>query len=638
MIRFFLAVCGFGVVALPVVAAPPVDIATVFPADTLAYAEVSNPAELGPHLAAAFKGTPLEDSVSFIESKRGAAKTLPELNTKRELAELALFASPEVFAELRKLGGVAVGLTGFNDRGEPELVVAVLTGDSAAAGLAARAFLTTSTGLRKVADVSKVAVFQSRPPVVRYDMNGNPKLVTDKPPTEGGYEPTFAYTPGLFVAGTSKAALAPVIKRFLGAEKDALAGTAGFKSAAAGYRKPGLFFYANAPQLVAKMDAAGRDRGAPFDFELFALLKLTANAKALKTVAGTVQFRNGGAALTVGVQLDPAQRSPLAAVLAGPPVKGDALHHARRPVAFAATVNMPERNRAAALLGVLDAGAKASGDLGRLPSEAVKELEERYKTSIADGLLEKVRAVTVIVPRKQDLPKGAKSLPVVVLHLNDAAAATAWEEFLPKLVADLAGEKTPAEPSSETVAGVKVLSLPATGLPWKAGVHFARRDAVLVAGLDRKLVGAAAAGEPAAAVTGGDKPLAVPAGEYVLLGGLDLGDLISAVLPAPGDAARSPEPPRRIRRGENPAPPDEVRKELDKARGAFLAAFGELPPAVVTVRRSGAELRLDVFQPKVQGGGLAPVISAGVSWFDTLMSSHDPNSDFPRGHNMYGNW
>jgi len=635
LIRFFLAVCGFGVLALPATAAPPVDIATVFPADTLAYAELSNPTELGPHLAAAFKGTPLEDSVPFIEGTKGAAKTLQELNAKRALAELALFAAPEVFAEVGKLGGCAVGLTGFTDGGEPELVVVLLTGDSAAAGLAARAFVTTSTNLRKVADVSKVAVFQHRPPVVRYDMNGNAKLVTDKPPAEGGHEPTFAYTPGLFVAGTSKAALAPVIKRFLGEEKGGLAGTEGFKAAAAGYRKPGLFFYANAPQLIAKMDAAGRARGAPFDFELYALLRLTANAKALKAVAGTVQFRDGGAALTVGVQLDPAQQSPLAAVLGGPPVKGDALRHARRPAAFAATVSLPEQNRAAALLGVLDAVAKASGDLGRLPSEAVKELEERYKLSVADGLLEKVRAVTVIVPRKQELPKGARPLPVIVLHLSGAAAATAWEEFMPKLVADLAGEKTPAQPSSETVDGVKVLSLPATGLPWKAGVHFARKDAVLVIGLDRKIVGAAVTGDPAAAVTGGDKPLSVPTGEFALLGGLDLGDLLGAVLPATNDAGQTPEPPIRPRRGEKPAPPGEALKELETARMAFLTAFGALPPAVVTVRRSGDELRLEVFQPKVQGGGLTPVINAGVNWFDALMSANESNGGFPGRRNFY---
>ena len=630
---------AFGLIlagAAPACAAPPADIADLFPPGTLVYAELHNPAELGPQLAAMFKGTPLEDSVPFIEGKKGAAKTIQELNAKRELAELALLVSPEVLAEFRKLGGVAVGLTGFNASGEPELVIAVLTGDSAAAGLAARAFVTTSTSLRKVAEVSKVPIFQYRPPVINYDPNGNPKLATDKPPVEGPHERTIAYTPGLFVAGTSKAALAPVIKRFTGEEKGTLGGTDGFKSAAVEYRKPGLFFYANVPELVVKADVAGLARGAPFDFDLLAWLKLTANPKALKTLAGNVQFRDGGLALTAGGKFDPAQKSPLANLFSGPPVKVGALHHARKPASFVATVNLPDKNRAAALVGFLDAVAKSNGELGRLPSEAVKELEEKYKVPLTDGLLAKVRTVTVISPGKQELPKGAKPMPMFVFHLEDATAATAWEEFLPKLIADIAGEKTPAAPSSETIGGVKVLSLPGTGLPWKAGVHFARKDSVLVIGLDRKLVAAATTPDAATSVAGGVKPLSVPTGDLALLGAINLGELIGAVeLPATKGPVR-PFDSQPLERLGDVLPPDEVLKEADKARAAFLAAFGELPPAVVTVRRTGDELRFEVFQPKVQGGGLTPVINAGVNWFDKLSSMGDPNGAIPYNRRIYG--
>ena len=124
-------------VAAAAAAAPPTDVADVFPSRTLAYAELHNPAELGPQLTALFKGTPLEDSIPFINDKKNAAKTLPELSGNRELAELALLVSPEVLAEFRKLGGIAVGVVDFNERGDPEVAIAVLTGESAAAGLAA---------------------------------------------------------------------------------------------------------------------------------------------------------------------------------------------------------------------------------------------------------------------------------------------------------------------------------------------------------------------------------------------------------------------------------------------------------------------------------------------------------------------
>src|SRR5262245_34893014 len=333
MIRW--ATCGLVVLlaSAPVCAALPTDVADVLPPGTLAYAELHNPAELGPQLDALFKGTPLEDRIPFINGKKDEAKTLQELKGKQELAALALLASPEMIGEFRKLGGIAVGLVGFDPQGNPEVVLAVLTGDSPAAGLAARAFVTMSTNLRKVGEVSKVPVFQHRPPRIQYDPNGNPKIEHEKP-VEGLHEPTFAYTPGLFVVGTSKNAIGTVIKRFLGEEKTGLRNTDGFKAAAATYRQPGLFFYINAPEFVAKVDQAGRLRGAIFDFDLYSWVKLTANHKAVKSLAGCVRFRDGGLSLTVSGQFDPAQKSPLMDFFAGPAVKIDLLHHARRPVSF----------------------------------------------------------------------------------------------------------------------------------------------------------------------------------------------------------------------------------------------------------------------------------------------------------------
>jgi hypothetical protein len=615
-------------------AAPPADVADLFPAETLAYAELHNPAELGPQLAALLKGTPLEDGIALVEGKKKAAKVPQDLGGLRDLGELSLLASPEVLAEFRRLGGVAVGVVGFNDRGDPEVVLAVLTGDSAVAALAARAFLTTSTKLRKVTVVSKVPLFQYRPPGVEFDQNGAPKLATDKPPTEGAHEPTFAFTPGLFAVGTSAAALAPVIKRFLGEEKDALRGTDGFKAAAAEYRKPGLFVYANPADLFAKVDAAGRARGTPFDSELLAGLKLTANPKALRSVAGCARFRDGGVAVTVGATFDPAQKSPLWDFFAGPPAKVDALYHARKPAPFAATVNLPEKDRAAALLGFLDALAKSTGDLGRLPGDVIKDLQQKQAVPDPAALLARVRAVTVVVPAGPELPKDAKPLPLFVLHLDDAAAAGAWEEFLPKLVGEIAGDDPP-RPSSETVGGVKVLSLTAAGLPWKSPLHYARRGAVLVLGQDRKLVAAAVAADAGTSVAGGDKPLEVPAGEVVLLGALRFGALVTALDSPAAAPERKNDPPRRGRFRPDSGPPEEFLKELEKARGAFLAAVGELPPAVVSVRRSGAELRFEVFQPKVQNGGLTPVITAGVNWFDKLMSLGN-DGEFSGGRGYFG--
>jgi hypothetical protein len=75
----FTVVAILGVFAHPAPAAEPTDVADLFPPGTLAYAELTNPAELAPQLAALFKGTVLEDSIPFIHKRKDAATTLMEL-------------------------------------------------------------------------------------------------------------------------------------------------------------------------------------------------------------------------------------------------------------------------------------------------------------------------------------------------------------------------------------------------------------------------------------------------------------------------------------------------------------------------------------------------------------------------------
>jgi hypothetical protein len=456
--------------------------------------------------------------------------------------------------------------------------------------------------LRKVAEVSKVPVFQYKLPNAGggFGRRGGPPIPDgakpdekekdkekEKLPPEGPYERTFAYTQGLFVAGTSKAAIAPIIKRFTGEEKESLRTAAGFKAAAEQYRKAGLFFYADAPELFAKLDAAARAREEAMDSDWLAWLRIVAGRRAVKWVAGCAQFRDGGIAISASLKLDTAQKSPLAEFLSGPAVKIDGLHHARKPASFAYTVSLPEKNRAAAVIGLLDAVAKSGGEIGRLPGDVLKDVEEKHKLAVRDGLFAKLRAVTVIVPAKQELPKGARPMPMLVLHLDDATAATAWEEFLPKLAGEIANEKTPPAPTSETVNGVKVYSLPATGMPWKSPVHYVRSGSAITLGQDRKLVAQAATPDAKASVVSGDKPPTFPAGEFALVGTLQLGDTLGMIeLPETDGPPTWFDPFPHIEKGRL-RPADDRLKDVDKARDAFIAAFNQLPPATVTARRAG---------------------------------------------------
>jgi hypothetical protein len=218
-----------------------------------------------------------------------------------------------------------------------------------------------------------------------------------------------------------------------------------------------------------------------------------------------------------------------------------------------------------------------------------------------------------------------------VLHADTPEVAAAWEEFLPKLFADLAGGE-PVQPSSELVDGVKVLSLPGAELPWKSAVHFARKDAALAVGLDRAVVAAAVTGGPAAVSLPADNPAA-------LVGFLRLGGTLRAVLavgaPAAGPVVPAPSPPRTTGprfgpRGVEGPPPESQQKAEERARDAVWAALDSLPPLVATVRRDGDRLRLDCHQP-VGKDGLAPVVAAGVAWYDAYLNRPGDSGSGPYG-------
>ncbi len=600
-------------------AAEPTDVADLFPPSTLAYAELTNPAALAGQLSAVFQGTALEDSIALIHKRKDAATSLADLQGKRELAALGLLVSPEMMAEFKKLRGVAVGLVGFSETGEPEAALVVLTSDSPGAGLAARAFLTMTPNLRKVAEVAKVPIFQYRPPAISYDMMGMPVISNDKPPMESAHDLTFAYTPGLFVVGTSKFAISHAIERFLGDKQPGLAGTRLFQEAAAIYRQPGIFYVVNFPEFEAKTFSANKVKGGMAEPDVYAWFKMVANPKAIKSIAGNIRFHKGGLLGTSSLAFDPKSKSPLVDFLSGPGVKLAFLHQAQRPTSLAFAATWPEKNRAASVVGFLDALAKANGQIGKLPSDVVKELADKHKLPINEELLNKTAAMTLVIPTRQELPKGTKPLPLLVLHTDDEVTAKAWEEFLPKLIGELSGAATPPRPSSELVGGIKVFSLAGSGLPWHGPIHYAHSGQTVVLGLDRKLVSAAVLAEPSTSLAGGDKALHLPPGEpCALFGAVSLleayADLNEKQRP---EGQVVPAEPPLGPGGNNAIPiPESVLEDLKKARKEFLTAAESLPPATFLVRRVGTELRLEIFQPTIEAATLKPLIASGVNWLD----------------------
>jgi hypothetical protein len=649
----FVFVAGLFSLAPPARAAEPTDPAELFPVGTLVYASIHDPAAVGPQLAAAFKGSNLEDSIAFIHQRRDKSNDPRDHFLKEQLAVLGLIASPEMAAEFKRLRGIGLGITGFDEQRRPTWAVAVLTGDSSAAGLAARALLTL-TSVRKVAVVNGVPVYQFKQPQFGYDPNGRQILTNEKLADQPG-ELTFAYVPGLFVAGSGKDVLGELLSRFQGKAKDSLATQAEFKDASATYRQPGLFAYTNVPAFLKSWDDSKKKiaPGTGVDDEVLGQFRVLLNAKSMRYLAANVNFRDGGLAVSLGGGFEPGQKSPLLDLLGGPGARVEFLRHAPAPATFAVVVSFPETNRSAAVLGFLDGLMKSTGDLGRTPSEAVKELEAKLKISITDSLLNKTTAATIVLPMKQDIPKGAAALPIVVQHGENPDVASRWAELLPKVLGDMTGGADP-QPASETIDGLKVITLPAGNLPWKAAVHCTQKGDVFVLGLDRKLVAAAANGATPAAA------LSLPTDGSSAVGTVHLGALtrlLTESKPPQGPVVpRGPAAPAKTVPGgfnrfggdfdELPLAPDatnlpEAAKKSEAAAQAdFFKALDSIPMASLAAKRTGADLRIELFQPKVQGGGLAPLVNASVGWFDQVLNrTANPNQGYgPRFGRFRGDW
>lgn len=627
--------------AAPIRAADVADVARLFPPGTLAYVELYDPAAVAPELAAVVKGSKLEDSLRYIHERRDKTKQMRDLMVPDEFAFLGLLTAPEIAGELGKVRGAAVALTGFNERNEPDIAFAVLTGESHALGLAARAYLTISPRVRKIGVVSGVPVFQIRQAFVQYGQNGQPLPANEKPVEEGFAQATFAYTPGLFVVGSSRAVVGNVIAQFQDSAKKSLADEPVFQAAAAKNRKAGLYWYATPRELCNRIDAANKVNGELIDQDAYAYLKMIADIKAVRSASGTLRFRDKGLAVTADLALEPDAKSPLLAMLDGQASDANSLKFLPGDATLGLSIALPNKDRAAATLGFLDAIAKANGALGRMPGQAASEIGAKFKIAIADELLAKTRTVTIVLPTRQELPQGSLTLPTLVFHTETAAAAGGWADGVRAIAGDLSGASSLPQPSTETVDGVKVYSLPATGLPTKAPVHYASEGTVFVVGLDRKVVAASVKGRasPPSIPPGVDVKSAAAVGLFSP-GGLVRMSLSSTkaeaavegpkIVDGPEVAPRRIGKPQRMASNGQPVDPELIKQEA-AAFEEMMTALAAMPPAFGTIRRTPAEVRIEWFFPELQAPPMAKAIDSVVGWLERTVaaSGRDMNDRQP---------
>lgn len=631
MIRSLLGFLAALAVAAPAPAQVPgkaavTDPAALFPADTLAYADVRKPGDLADVLAGWVKKTAFADPLerTHKELEKVANSSPQAIIVQRALGLATLVVSPESFAEIRRFHGIGVGVTGFTKDHQPEVAAAVLLGDSNIAGLAVRAFLTSKPDTRQVSTVEGVAIYQHRANLgpIYNSNNGQPFQPDDEAnplrghqPMPGAGEATYAYTRGLLVVGTSATAVGDVIRRFQGKEKSAsLAESEPFQKASAD-RGKGVFLYAVPPAISARLDQAKKDGTSALSPDFAAILRFVVNAKAVPVVTGNLLLKPDSVTLQLSATVDPNQPSPLANLLTGPAVSLDGFRCAGKDTALVMTLALPpEPERARAILQFLDSLAKANGSLGQSPSEAVTADDRK--------LLVGAKSVTVLVPEKQELPRGGLPMPMLVIHCESEEMAGKWVDSLPRFAKLLAGSETLPTPSSESLGSVKIVSTAVDGLPWQAPVHAARAGSTVILGLDRKLV-AAAAGMPAAIkVPEGDRGVGVgvirPTGFPDTF--TDLGvKFLALTLSQDEQTIRNlGGNPFRFRRGFLAPPPPEP-QEVDPKKvkptpaSQIHKVMDSLPPLTVRLSRDRSAIRLEIRQQGLESG-LAPVVSAVTEW------------------------
>jgi hypothetical protein len=646
-LQLFLVILAL---STPAAKADVTDVAELFPADTLAYAEVARPGEFAASVAALFRGTPLADPMRFAHDRLDKAPTPQDAAAARRVGWLALVAAPEFAAEAKRFRGAAVGLVGFSARHEPRFVAAVLLGESHAAGLAVRAFLAAGSDVRRIGEIDGVAVFQHRAFAGRpADENGKP-VPEEKPAAieeqKGGpAEWTYAYTPGLFVAGSDRDAVGDVLRQFAGkVAGKSLAAADAFWECRPARERPGVFLYATLPALAAKLEAAKKAGGAPVDSDLFALLRFTLNLKAVKLVRGNLTLGPGAVTLTAEADLDPNAAGPVAGLLAGPALPRDSFTFAGQP-GWAVSASLPEEDRRAkSVLAFLDGVARANGTLGRLPSQAVAEADRGPGPKVADELLRSVKAVTVFAPAKPELPAGGRPLPLLALRLESDGDAEKWQDAASKLVALVAGTSEPLTPAAEAVNGVRVVSAAGKGLPGNTPWHCARSGPVVAFGQDRKLVAEAVAGKgatPAFPAGFGEKdPSAlavftparlvahlIPRSEPGKSGEVKVAEQPQPVLmPFPGlpgltDSLQLLQP--------GPAPPGEP------LAVGLARAVEPLPPVFAAVRRDRDVLRVELRLPD-PGKPVAAAAERFLGWLEKQAGRSEQN--IPGGMYLPGRW
>ena len=480
------------------------DPAELLPANTLAYAELRQPGKLVKEFADLFEGSVLANVPDSFARLLPPGQKLPRRGHSEfaALGGFGLILSPEVIKEMQRIQGMAIALTGFKG-GEPEWLAVVLPGESNAPAFVMRAVLSTAPVL-PAGEVEGVKLYRvvlggsssirkggpgPRPPRVK-PPTARPRQEFLAPPDVREvvvFGPTVAMTPGALFIG-SPDAVKDAIRRTRGGKGAALAGNKTFREARREIgNHPGLFAYAEPAPLMEVFEKAlkgikGRGPGIGRE-ETAALgaIREFVNFKVFRSVAYGLTLDRGTLRLSKLALLNPDEKSPLLEMMPSQPVKTALFQFTPDHAVLAAALsNDNGQERWNRIVKLLDAVAKLGGNRGKVPSEAIAEVEKALGVNLGKDIFGKITSASFALGN----PLGAgfgeaparKEVPVVfVLQTGSAEDAKSLLELAPKVFA-LATGKQP-EAVVKEVGGRKVYLLGGEG-----GLCYGQQGSTIVLG------------------------------------------------------------------------------------------------------------------------------------------------------------
>lgn len=595
--RSYLPLAGAALALALALAGPalaqPKDAAELFPAQTLAYLEVRQPDKLTRELTSLIKGSSLEDLAAVFAKARTERGDPPDdFFGAMTFGEFGMALSPEALAELGRVGGGAVALTGYGKDDGPEVVGVIYAGESNLVMMYFRAFIAADWEMRIADKVEGVNLYRARGRDYRA-LPPNPGAGVPPPaePPIKGKGPTIALMPGLAIIASTPKAAKEAVRRAKGkVSEPSLASVGAFKRNAAVREKANVFAYADVGGLTAAVDAAPAEKKGRSDWDAF---KAVLNPRGMGVAIASLTLQNGNLDFRVQAEVDAKQPSPLFDLLPEKKAALDGLHFAPKDGLLSVTLPWTDgAKRWGQLVALLDRVAAAEGVPPELlANKMLTDAEQKAGINLGNDLFAKVAGLTLTVDLRGERVVNHMPLQLAVTA-KDEDSAKALDELVPKVLS-LAGGAV-AAPAAETVGGAKLRTVPAESVPWREALSYGREGKTLVLGPTKEGV--------AAALVGGAKGGGVAAelkdtGDAQVVGAWSIPETLIALWKAgTGHAVAATKPglpPPPLPPG---APKDNEQNGGDKVVKEVRQAVAPLSPAVVTLTRKGDLVVLEVKQ------------------------------------------